>query len=366
MQDNRPDDDPPTPINSEELKKRIAEINRENRSKAEQKEIKMLENKYLPKLEEYEKHLETLGKRNSYSKTDLDATFMRLKDDHMQNGQLKPAYNLQIGTENQFISHFDFFHNPADFLTFKPFINGFRERFSVNFDTVLNSVVADSGYGSEENYDFMELNEIEPFVKFPSFHKEQKKAFKNNAFIAQNLFYNSQKDYFVCPMGQHMEKTGEGSRISDSGFISKVSYYEAKNCKGCPLKCLCYKAKGNRRIEVNHNLNRHKERVRQPLRSDEGLYHRSKRPIEPESVFGQGKSNKQYYRFRHFGKDLIRMDFAIFAIAFNIGKMYNKGKITPKNNQKSADLLKINLLVLIFIQNHKINHAGTTNLKMAA
>ncbi len=366
MQDNRPDDEPPTPINSEELKKRIAEINRENRSKAEQKEIKTLENKYLPKLEEYEKHLKILGNRNSYSKTDPDATFMRLKDDHMQNGQLKPAYNLQIGTENQFITHFDFFSNPTDFLTFKPFVNGFRERFSGNFDTVLNSVVADSGYGSEENYDFMELNEIEPFVKFPYFHKEQKKAFKNNAFIAQNLFYNSQKDYFVCPMGQHMEKTGEGSRKSDSGFISKVSYYEAKNCKGCPLKGLCYNAKGNRRIEVNHNLNRHKERVRQLLTSKEGLYHRSKRPIEPESVFGQGKSNKQYYRFRHFGKDLITMDFAIFAIAFNMGKMYNKGKITPKNSQKSADLLKINLLVLIFIQNHTINHAETTNLKLAA
>lgn len=366
MQDNRPDDDPPTPINSEELKKRIAEINRENRSKAEQKEIKMLENKYLPKLEEYEKHLKTLCNRNSYSKTDPEATFMRLKDDHMQNGQLKPAYNLQIGTENQLISHFGFFPNPTDFLTFKPFVNGFKERFSANFDTVLNKVVADSGYGSEENYDFMELNEIEPFVKFPYFHKEQKKAFKNNAFITQNLFYNTQKDYFVCPMGQHMEKTGEGTRKSDNGFISKVSYYEAKNCKNCPLRCLCYKAEGNRRIEINHNLNRHKERVRQLLTSDEGLYHRSKRPIEPESVFGQGKSNKQYYRFRHFGKDLIMMDFAIFAIAFNIGKIYDKGKITPKNSQKSVDLLKINLLILIFTQNHKITQAETTNPKLAA
>jgi hypothetical protein len=143
----------------------------------------------LPKLKEYEKHLETLGNRNSYSKTDPAATFMRLKADQMQNGQLKPAYNLQIGTEHQFISHFDFFPNPADFLTFKPFVNGFRERFNEKFGKVLKKVVADSGYGSEENYDFMEIHDIDPFVKFPYFHKEQKKSFKANAFMAQNLFY---------------------------------------------------------------------------------------------------------------------------------------------------------------------------------
>ena len=317
-------------------------------------------------MEAYEKLLETLGNRNSYSKTDPDATFMRLKDDHMQNGQLKPAYNLQIGTENQFISHFDFFSNPTDFLTFKPFVNSFKERFQKKFAKVLKKVVADSGYGSEENYDFMHANGIDPFVKFSYFHKEQKKAFKNNAFIAQNLFYNTEKDYFVCPMGQHMKKTGEGNRKSDSGFISNVSYYEAKKCDCCPLKCMCYKAKGNRRIEVNHNLNHHKERVRQLLTSEEGLYHRSMRPIEPESVFGQGKSNKQYYRFRHFGKNLITMDFAIFAIAFNLGKMHNKGISTPKNSQKLPDLLKFTLLVVIVTRNHKVFHHETTNLKLAA
>jgi hypothetical protein len=197
-QDNLPDDEPPTPINTEELKKRIAEINRENRSKEENKAIKTLEEKHLPKLKEYENRLETLGNRNSYSKTDLAATFMHLKDDHMQNGQLKPAYNVQISTEKQFITHFDFFPNPTDFLTFKPFVNGYKARFGEK----LKKLVADAGYGSESNYDFMEINDIEPFVKFPMFHKEQKKAFKANGFLAQNLFYNKEKDFFVCPMGQ--------------------------------------------------------------------------------------------------------------------------------------------------------------------
>lgn len=329
-QDNQPEDEPPTPIDSEELKRRIAQINRENRSKEEQKAIKTLENKQLPKLEEYEKHLEILGNRNSYSKTDHNATFMHMKEDHMMNGQLKPAYNVQVGTENQFFTHYNFYPNPTDTLTYIPFMNGFHERYSF----FPKKAVADSGYGSEENYEFMEINDIEPFVKYNYFHKEQKKSFKNNGFLAQNLYYNSKEDYFVCPMGQHMEKTGAITRKTDSGYISNISIYEAKNCLDCPLRCLCHNSKTNRRIEVNHNLNRHKERAKELLTSQEGLLHRSRRPIEPEAVFGQTKSNKQYNRFRHFNKDKVMMDFAIFAIAFNLGKMHRKSEGIVKNTDK--------------------------------
>ena len=340
--DNNPDYDPPTPFNSEEIKKRVAQINRENRSKEEQKAIKILENKLLPKLEEYERHLDTLVNRNSYSKTDTDATFMRMKEDHMLNGQLKPAYNVQISTENQFISHYDFYPNPTDTLTLIPFLNSFENRYNI----LPGKVVADSGYGSEENYEFMQENDIEPFVKFNYFHKEQKRAFKKNGFLSQNLYYNSEEDYYVCPMGQHMDKVGKKRNKTASGYKSTSTLYEAKNCNGCPLKCLCTNAKGNRRIEVNHNLNRHKQRIRELLSSEEGIYHRSQRPIEPESVFGQTKSNKHYNRFRHFKKDKVLMDFAIFAIAFNIGKLHLKGldnkgiwTILGKYDQKGGVIL---------------------------
>jgi hypothetical protein len=149
---------------------------------------------------------------------------------------------------------------------------------------------------------------------------------------------------------KQMKKVGEGSRQSAGGFVSNVSYYEAKKCEGCSLKSMCHNAKGNRRIAINHRLNRHKERVRKLLTSKEGLYHRSMRPIEPESVFGQAKSNKQYSRFRHFStkKDKVMMDFAIFAIAFNIGKLYNKRKNMSKNRQKPAVLPQILVFVVIF------------------
>ncbi|WP_313380450.1 IS1182 family transposase [Proteiniphilum saccharofermentans] len=339
-QDNLPEDEPPRPVNSEELKERIARINRENRSREQQKAIRTLEDKHLPKLEEYEKHLEVMGERNSYSKTDNAATFMRLKDDHMQNGQLKPAYNVQIATQNQFFTHYDIFPNPGDTLTLKPFLDGFRERHG----KYPAKAVADSGYGSEENYGFLEQNHIAPFVKYNYFHKEQEKSFRNNAFLVQNLYYNPEGDYHVCPMGQHMEKKGDIIRESDNGYKSSISLYHAKNCEGCPLRCLCHKAKGNRTIDVNHNLNRHREKAREHLTSQEGLMHRSRRPIEPEAVFGQSKSNKGYDRFRHFNNDnttdKVMMDFAIFAVAFNLEKLYRKmqdnGKEQAKTKNKST------------------------------
>lgn len=347
--DNLPDDEPPTPINSEELKKRVAELNRENRTKEQAKAIKTLEDKHLPKLQEYEKHLETMGDRNSYSKTDPAATFMRMKEDHMKNGQLKPAHNIQIATENQFYTHYDFFPNPTDTLTLIPFLNGFRNRYA---KFPLKSV-ADAGYGSEENYEFMEKNHIEAFVKYNYFHTEQTKSFKNNAFHAQNLYYNKQEDYYVCPMGQHMEKTGNSTRKSASGYESHLTIYQAKNCMGCPLRCLCHSAKGNRQIEVNHKLNRHKQKARERLTSEEGLMHRSRRPIEPESVFGQSKSNMAYNRFRHFDHkepEKVMMDFAIFAIAFNVLKLHRKSKQTGKNPSESQKMEAVLLILFLFLQ----------------
>ena len=360
-QDNLPDDEPPKPFNSKELKERIAAINRETLSKETTKAVKILEEKHLPKLQEYENHLETLGNRNSYSKTDPSATFMRLKDDHFENGQLKPAYNLQIATENQFITHFDFFSNPADFHTLIPFNNGFKER----YNKMPKKEVTDSGYGSEENYESLQDNEIEAFVKYPLFHAEQKKAFKNNPFISQNLFYNKEQDYFVCPMGQHMSNVGTAERKSESGYISTVTFYEAKNCTECPLKCLCHKAKENRRIEVNHKLNEHRKKARELLASEEGLLHRSRRPIEPEAVFGQTKANNHYERFRHFDLALIKMDFAIYGIAFNIGKMWNKDHKAKKIVKKQVKNHSIFLFIIFFTKNSVPNLKITHRNKVA-
>lgn len=280
------------------------------------RQLKELE-AHRDKLQEYDNHLDTLQERNSYSKTDKDATFMRMKEDAMRNGQTKPGYNLQIATEHQFITDFALFPNPTDTLTMIPFLQSFSNR----YDRLAHTVVADSGYGSEENYRFMAENGMEAYVKYNYFHMEQRPRFRPDPFKAENFYYNEEHDYCVCPMGQKMRRIGNRHVKTASGYVSESARYRAVRCEGCPLRCLCFKAKGDRTIELNHRLRKYKQKAKELLCSEEGLKHRGRRCIEPEAVFGQIKYNMNYKRFRHFGKDKVFMDFSFLAIAFNIKKL---------------------------------------------
>lgn len=227
------------------------------------KQIKELE-KHRDKFGEYDSRLERIGARNSMSKTDPDATFMRMKEDAMNNGQTKPGYNLQLSAENQFITDFALFPNPTDTLTLIPFFNSFLDRYG----HLPSVAVADSGYGSEENYRFMDETGMEAYVKYNRFHLEQRPRYRPNPFHHDNFNYNAAEDYYVCPMGQHMTRIGTANSKTASGYRSESARYRAQNCRGCPMRCLCYKAKGDRRtIEVNHRLNEYKRKARELLTS---------------------------------------------------------------------------------------------------
>lgn len=281
------------------------------------KAVEKAEKESIPKMLEYEHALDIMGERNSYSKTDEDATFMRMKEDAMKNGQLKPGYNIQIATENQFITNYVVYHRPTDTLTLIPFLESFEKRYGRQS----NVVVADSGYGSEQNYEYLFGCNILPYVKYNMFHQEQKRRYKKNAFLVQNLFYNRQGNYYVCPMGQHLSFIREEKRKSDAGYISQVSTYRAAKCVGCPVRGLCNKAMGNRQIEVNHTLNQYKEKIRFLLSSEEGIFHRKKRPVEPEAVFADIKEAGKFRRFRLRGVTGAGIEFGLKAIAHNIKKM---------------------------------------------
>ena len=242
---------------------------------------------------------------------------MHMKEDAMRNGQTKPGYNLQASTENQFITDFAFYPNPTDTLTMPSSLLSFKEK----YDRFASTVVADSGYGSEENYRYMEENGMEAYVKYNRFHIEQRMHYAPSPFSAESLYYNEDEDYYVCPMGQKMERIGTKQGKTGSGYLTESARYRTKNCSGCPLRGQCFKAKGNRVLEVNHRLKAYKKKAADLLTSEEGIRHRGRRCIEPESVFGQIKSNMAYRRFRHFGKDKITMDFSFFATAFNIKKL---------------------------------------------
>ena len=301
------------------------------------------------KLAEYNSRLEQMEGRNSISKTDPSATFMRMKEDAMCNGQTKPGYNLQISSENQFITDFALFPNPTDTLTFIPFLGSFPGRYG----RFPKRVVADSGYGSEENYRFMDEAGIEGFVKYNRFHLEHRPRYKPDTFHPDSLYYNEEGDYYICPMGQRMSRTGTLQTRTEGGYISQSACYRAIRCKGCPLRCLCYKAKANQRtIRVNHRLNAYKRKACELLTSEEGIKERGRRCIEPEAVFGQMKSNMAYRRFRHMGKDKVVMDFTFFAIAFNIKKLCSMMRKVDKKGRKASSYGKFMVIFICYM--HKL------------
>lgn len=312
----------PKPIDSDLLRSKVKELNSrlDKMDKIERKQVKELQEDYLPRLEKYESELEKLATRNSYSRTDEHATFMRMKEDHMKNGQLKPAYNIQIATENQFITNLGIYQRAGDTATLPSFLEDFENAYHKQSKTV----VADAGYGSEQNYEFMEDNHIEAYVKYNYFHKEQKRAWKKNPFAVQNLYYNKADDYFVCPMGQKLTNIGTKEVKSDLGYISTVTRYQVQNCNNCPLWCLCHKSKNNRIIEVNYKLNEYKKKARKRLLSELGIYHRGRRCVEPEAVFAQIKHNHQWSRFRLRGLEKVNIEFTLVAIAHNLRKWAKK------------------------------------------
>lgn len=313
------------------------------------------------KLAEYNSRLEQMEGRNSISKTDPSATFMRMKEDAMCNGQTKPGYNLQISSENQFITDFALFPNPTDTLTFIPFLGSFPGRYG----RFPKRVVADSGYGSEENYRFMDEAGIEGFVKYNRFHLEHRPRYKPDTFHTDSLYYNEEGDYYICPMGQRMSRTGTLQTRTEGGYISQSACYRAIRCKGCPLRCLCYKAKANQRtIRVNHRLNSYKRKACELLTSEEGIKERGRRCIEPEAVFGQMKSNMAYRRFRHMGKDKVVMDFTFFAIAFNIKKLCSMMRKVDKKGRKASSYGKFVVIFICYM--HKLEICQDKFEKMTA
>ena len=311
----------PEELTAEEVTKRVERIKEkvdaDNLGKEERKALKQIETDSVPRMNRYRGQLETMGPRNSYSKTDPDATFMRMKEDAMLNGQLKPGYNVQISTENQFITNFGIYQRPTDTLTMISYLESFKARYGMQSE----EIVADSGYGSEENYEYMFSNGMTPYVKYNMFHVEQRRGYRNNPFRVSNLFYNPDDDFYVCPMGQKLKFIRQEKRYTASGYQQTVSVYRACRCEGCPLRGQCHKSKRDRQIEVNHTLDDYKARARELLTSEQGIKHRSNRPIEPEAVFGQIKECGRFRRLRLKGLTGAKIDFGLKALAHNLRKL---------------------------------------------
>lgn len=254
---------------------------------------------------------------------------MRLKDDHMKNGQLKPAYNFQCSTNKQFILHYSLHQNPGDTLTLIPHLEAFQQLYGQMPD----EIITDSGYGSEENYHYLEAQQVAAYLKYNYFHQEQRKNYaQKNAFKASQLYYHADQDYYICPMGQKMEHIGQRTRKTASGYIQQLDRYQAQNCEGCPLRASCHKSKHNRIIEINHQLNQYRAKAKEKLTSEQGIERRKKRPCEIEAVFGILKQNRQFTRLSFRGLEKAEMEVGLHAIAHNFRKL--AANMTQKKGEK--------------------------------
>ena len=269
-------------------------------------------------LAKYEEQKKILGGRNSYSKTDPDATFMRMKEDHMKNGQLKPGYNWQISTSNQFVTHYSIHPNPTDTKTLQPHFASFQK----HYGQLPKILIADSGYGSQQNYQWCEEHQIDDYVKYNYFHKELSGSkYKKYPFHQDVLHYNAEQDQYTCPSGQPMRKTGIKKDTTERGYAKELHQYQAQNCQGCPMRGPCHKGKGNRKIEVNHVLNEMKRKAREKLTSEQGVYHRGQRPVQVEAVFGNIKQNYGFRRLNLRGNQKVEIEAGLAALAHNLRKL---------------------------------------------
>ena len=316
--------DPPdlTTIDKEKVQATVDKLNKvlsdkPSVNKKMKAKLRYVTKNYPDKIAQYEKQEAILGDRNSYSKTDPDATFMRMKEDHMKNGQLKPAYNIQISTSNQYIVNYSIHPNPTDTRT----LFGHLKQHEESFGKTLKTLTADAGYGSEENYTLLQMKDIQGYVKYNMFDKEQKKSYGDKKpFSVDKLHYNSLQDCYICPMGQEMNYIGTFKQKTSTGFEQEIKKYQAKNCTNCPLNGACHKSQGNRIIQVNEKLETYKDQAYELLNSDVGITKRKRRCHDVEPVFANIKQNHGFRRFMLRGQEKVTIEWGLLAIAQNLRK----------------------------------------------
>jgi transposase len=311
-----------TTIDQEKIKTVVCKIEAaiENKSipKKLNQKLNYIKKNYEKTLDKYDAQQAIMGEdRNSYSKTDEDATFMRMKEDHMKNGQLKPAYNVQASTNNQFVVNYTVHQNTTDTNTLIAHLEDYKE----SYNTTPTMATADAGYGSEENYEYLQQNNIETYVKYGLFDREQNETIQSKKpFTTDKLFYNEKEDYYICPMGQKMLNIGTHTQKTSTGFKQTITNYQARNCSTCPLNGVCHKSKGNRIISINHNLNKYKQQAKEYLQSEEGVAHRKKRCYDTEPVWGNIKSNHHFKRFMLRGTKKVTVEVGLLSLAQNLRK----------------------------------------------
>ena len=292
-----------------------------------QKSIEKLE-EYLSKFKEYNQKVYTCGTRNSYSKTDVDATFMRMKEDAMKNGQLKPAYNVQHGFDAEYIVWLTVGPQPTDTTTLIPFLRSMKEY--LNFKYL--KIVADAGYESEENYSFIEDNNQIAFIKPANYEISKTRKYKNDIGKIENMDYDNENDLYICQNGKKLKLEGIKTKKSKTGYKSEKSIYVCEDCSNCTYKSKCIKGNNSKipleqrtkKFETSKKFNNQRKEDLERITSDEGCQLRMNRSIQAEGSFAEVKQDMNFRRFMCRGQKNVLAESILLAMAHNINKLHNK------------------------------------------
>lgn len=288
---------------------------------------------YRDRLKNYADHLKIIGdKRGSYSKTDNDATFMRIKKDYMGNDQLLPAYNFQAAVCDEYIAAFNVMQYASDMDCFIPLMEEFKSIYG-HYPTY---PVADAGYGSYNNYLFCEQHGMEKFMKFTMFEKETKdKNYQENKYRAVN-FERDDEGNIICPNNKKFVFKYE-QHVKGNNYGRTEEIYECEDCSNCPYKKDCSpKSKNNRTIKMNRELTSIHEEVISNLCSIHGALLCMNRSIQAEGTYGILKWDRSYKRLKRRGMDKVKLEFGLLVCGYNLAKYYNKmNRQSDENNNES-------------------------------
>lgn len=312
-------------IRLEELDQEVEETKKvsPNPAKQQRRTLKSQRKKLSERREKFVEHqtqMSIYDARNSYSKTDHDATFMRVKEDHMMNGQLKPAYNLQLATCNQFILGFGLYQNPTDVRTLQSFLEGLSlQQLNTRY------IVADAGYGSENNYRYLEdhFPDQTALIPYATMLKEQSKKWLSDERKVMNWTYHEEEDYYVDPKGVRFNFHAYRQKEQKDGFVQDLKEYQAEKFDGLMnvIPESLTKKGYVRKISVNPSWEYYKAKQREMLSSEETGKIYARRKIDVETVFGKMKASLKFTRFTVRGLEKVKKQSGILIMALNMMKM---------------------------------------------
>lgn len=283
---------------------------------------------WLERLEKYEKAFAVFRGRNSFSKTDPDATFMHMKEDHMRNGQLKPGYNVNAAVASGFIIGNYISPDRSDIATLIPFSEKLLKHYKIQ------NVVVDSGYESEENYTYYEnLADTELWVKPSNYEQQKKRKYKNDISRKENMDYDEIEDIYYCVAGKPLFNVQSKWERTNTGYLRETTIYECPSCHGCPLKERCIRSRSkvpleerNKRIYVSKAFQKHRKEMLQKIATTKGKILRVNRSIQAEGQFAVIKEDMQFRRFMLRGEGKVEAEWLLLSMAYNLLKLDHKLK----------------------------------------